>query len=365
MKKAHVLFFDLDGTLLDTVADLGAAVNTILEKYNYPTHELSEYVNFIGQGSMYLIRKASGEKDEDKIKILYKEYLANLLDNLYNRTNSYPYIASALEKFSISGYELFVFTNKPQKAAENLMKYFFKNVKFKAVIGQGEKKFPPKPDPTGLLETLKEYEIDPQDVIYFGDSNYDMLVAKKCNIPYRIGCLYGYQNEELLIEGGATDIIPSGRYFFKIVNKYGFSKSISISILFNLLELFLIGIFIFMALTSSKSNISYILYALAFLTGGYVLVTDALTFTDVHFLEPNLLFCFTSVFISSALYIYLFSNAFFNFSWNAVNIIFFLCSIIFTIIFILSFYALVKNGINDIARAKKRKENLNKSVNKL
>ena len=99
MKKAHVLFFDLDGTLLDTVADLGAAVNTILEKYNYPTHELSEYVNFIGQGSMYLIRKASGEKDEEKIKILYKEYLANLLDNLYNKTN---YILYYSNYFTIS-----------------------------------------------------------------------------------------------------------------------------------------------------------------------------------------------------------------------------------------------------------------------
>ena len=176
MKK--LVIFDLDGTLLNTIADLAHSTNYALEKNGFPTHQLGEYNYFVGNGINKLFERAlpEGEKTEENIAKIRRDFLAHY--DVHNADNSRPYegIPELLLALQEKGVQIAVASNKYQAATTKLVGYFFPNIHFTAVLGQREG-VKTKPDPGIVAEIREKAQVDAADTLYIGDSNVDMQTA--------------------------------------------------------------------------------------------------------------------------------------------------------------------------------------------
>ena len=148
------VIFDLDGTLVDSLADLSDSVNLMLESYGFPTHEVEKYRYFVGNGSKKLMERtlprdkaASAEFVEEalaKYKAIYKE-------RLLEKTRPYNGVRELLEELKSRGIPLGVCTNKHNDAALTIVKILFAPGTFEEVLGD-RPGFPKKPNPATPLE---------------------------------------------------------------------------------------------------------------------------------------------------------------------------------------------------------------------
>ncbi|HBD05892.1 MAG TPA: hypothetical protein DCY93_00580, partial [Firmicutes bacterium] len=350
--NVDTLIFDLDGTLLDTLSDLANAVNHTLIAHGKEPYELEEYKNFIGRGSKQLLKSAFNTDDDKFIEDIYNEYLEYYKAHVKDKTKAYRGIKSALTNFYNLGYHLFVLTNKPQELADKLMKSFFPSVKFDAIISSASR-FKPKPDPESLLYILTTYKIDPKDAIFFGDSNYDMEIAKKCNIPYRAGCLYGYQNEEALVSSGATKILKNGYEISRYVFSLGITSGLSTLIVFDVSSLAIALSSVFLGATTEGSLAKVTYFGLFSFTMLFILISNVLILTHRYYLRANSCYFFLSAQLSSLAFSYLFiPNSTHTFSFNnKIDLAIFITAIILSFVALL---ALVFDLKSLIKRAKKR-----------
>ena len=173
MKK--LLIFDLDGTLLNTIADLAHSTNYALEKNGFPTHHLEEY-NYFGINKLFERALPEGEKTEENIAKIRQDFLAHY--DVHNADASRPYegIPELLQALQDKGIQLAVASNKYQAATTKLVGYFFPNIRFTAVLGQREG-VKTKPDPGIVSEIREKAHVEAADTLYIGDSNVDMQTA--------------------------------------------------------------------------------------------------------------------------------------------------------------------------------------------
>lgn len=191
MKK--LVIFDLDGTLLDTVADLAAAVNFALVEYRYPTHEVSAYKFFIGNGINKLFERAlpPGENTPDNILKIRQLFLGYYGAHGSELTVPYPGIPELLRQLQDAGMQLAVASNKYQAGTEELVRHFFPGIGFTAIFGQRDN-VPIKPDPTILYDILRIANVEKDEAIYVGDSGVDMQTANQAGVE-AIGVLWGFR----------------------------------------------------------------------------------------------------------------------------------------------------------------------------
>lgn len=176
MKK--LIIFDLDGTLLNTIADLACSTNYALQTLGYPVHEVSSYHFMVGNGINKLFERAlpEGEKTTENVLRVRKEFLLHY--DLHNADESRPYpgIPELLEALQERGYQLAVASNKYQAATEKLIAHYFPGIRFAAVFGQREG-VNVKPDPTVVYDILQITGVSKDEVLYVGDSGTDMQTA--------------------------------------------------------------------------------------------------------------------------------------------------------------------------------------------
>lgn len=190
--------FDLDGTLVNTVEDLGRAVDCVLEFYGKEKKwTLSDYRKFVGNGARKLIDRAFehtlDDNELDRAFGIFKEkYNQILLDNAC----LYDGIKDALDLLKEQGVKLAVVTNKPHQSAVKMVTALFGEGYFDRVVGAREDK-PKKPDPWGVLETLEKLGLKPEEAIYFGDSDIDVYTAKNAGVKCA-ACLWGYRSKECI-----------------------------------------------------------------------------------------------------------------------------------------------------------------------
>lgn len=189
----ELLIFDLDGTLLDTVADLAASTNYALKQCGFPTHEVPAYRFFIGNGINKLFERVLPEENKSQENIL--ELRKHFLD-YYNGHNAeltvpYPGIPELLQKLQVRGLKLAVASNKYQSGTADLIQYFFPNINFSAVFGQQEG-VAVKPDPTIVHNILKIANVEKSKVLYIGDSGVDMQTAQNAGID-ACGVTWGFR----------------------------------------------------------------------------------------------------------------------------------------------------------------------------
>lgn len=204
------VIFDLDGTLVDSLADLSDSVNLMLESYGFPTHEVEKYRYFVGNGSKKLMERtlprdkaASAEFVEEalaKYKAIYKE-------RLLEKTRPYNGVRELLEELKSRGIPLAVCTNKHNDAALTIVKILFAPGTFEEVLGD-RPGFPKKPNPATPLEIASHLGVKPDEVAYLGDTSVDMETAVHAGfLP--VGVLWGFRPEEELVKSGAKVLLKA------------------------------------------------------------------------------------------------------------------------------------------------------------
>lgn len=212
MKKTVI--FDLDGTLLNTLDDLADSTNYALSRFGYPTRTIEEVRQFVGNGVAKLIERAIPEgKNNPNFEKCLSIFKENYAQNMYNKTAPYNGIIEMLSNLKSKGIKIAVVSNKFDLAVKELCKKYFEGfIDFAAGENeaQGIKK---KPAPDTVLSVLNEFNFAPEDAVYVGDSDVDIMTAKNSKMPC-ISVTWGFRDEKFLLENGATILInaPSEIY---------------------------------------------------------------------------------------------------------------------------------------------------------
>ena len=189
----QLAIFDLDGTLLDTVADLANATNQALQQCGYPTHPVEAYYQFVGNGINKLFARAlpaehSTEENVMRIRALFVPY--------YNEHNAdcsrpYPGVVALLRTLQERGVQLAVASNKYHEATLKLVRHFFPEIHFAAIYGQREG-VAIKPAPDIVFDILRDTGIAKEKTLYVGDSGVDMLTALNAQVD-AVGVTWGFR----------------------------------------------------------------------------------------------------------------------------------------------------------------------------
>lgn len=203
------VIFDLDGTLLDTLNELGIACNTILAQYGHPTHPLPAYKIFVGEGAEVLMRKALGEASSDDLLVqaCLKDFLALYEQICGEHATLYPGISDLLNELQKRGMNLTILSNKPHDLTLKNIDIFLSDVPFAMALGQRQG-IPKKPDPHGVHEILNHLKVPAESCIYLGDTAIDMQTAVAGGV-YPVGVLWGFRSKEELETNGARSLIEN------------------------------------------------------------------------------------------------------------------------------------------------------------
>ncbi|MCC6750212.1 MAG: HAD hydrolase-like protein [Deltaproteobacteria bacterium] len=205
--QARAVLFDLDGTLLDTLGDLAASTNAVLEALGLPQHPDAAYKDFVGEGLEQLVRRALPEEHADDATVaeglrrLREHYGAHLLD----LTRPYPGIPELLDALVARGLPMVVLSNKAEDFTVRLAEALLSRWPFVHVWGSvPERK--KKPDPGAALALATELEVAPSTVVYLGDTGIDMRTARGAGMR-AVGVLWGFRGPEELLAAGAEALI--------------------------------------------------------------------------------------------------------------------------------------------------------------
>ena len=196
-----LIIFDLDGTLINTIDDLGQACNHALSAYGFPTHTIEDYPRLVGNGINKLIERALPEQHRNETTVLrLRDYFVPFY-NKHNCDLTRPYngIPELLKALKAAGNTLAVASNKYQAATEKIVAHFFPNT-FDVVLGE-RVDVPRKPDPQivwDILASLPSTINHKPSTLYVGDSLVDAATAKAANLPF-VACTWGFCTKEQLL----------------------------------------------------------------------------------------------------------------------------------------------------------------------
>jgi phosphoglycolate phosphatase len=207
--KFEAVLFDLDGTLIDTIDDIGNAVNRVLLNKGFPTHTISTFRRFIGDGARILLARSLPKKalDEHLLDICLKEFIEDYSHNFNVKTKCYNGIHDLLDELKRIGLKLAVLSNKPDPITKNCVKSLLSNWEFDIVFGQRDS-VPRKPNPQGALEVAKKLSISPTHFLFLGDTGVDMKTAVSAKM-FPVGALWGFRTLKELKENGARAVIEA------------------------------------------------------------------------------------------------------------------------------------------------------------
>lgn len=212
----HAVIFDLDGTLLNTLGDLRAATNHALEVRGLPPHSMEEIRQFIGNGIRLLICRAMPEgTPEAEIDAALDDFKAYYAAHIHDRTVPYDGIPQLLTALRKRGVQVAVLSNKIDSASQQLIEYFFPG-KTDVVFGE-HVGVPRKPDPTSCRMVMQQLGVQPEQVLYVGDSGTDMQTAKNAGL-YAVGVTWGFRSKEVLLEYGADVLVHRPEQILQILD---------------------------------------------------------------------------------------------------------------------------------------------------
>lgn len=191
----RAVIFDLDGTLIDSAPDLGAALNLVLEMDGLAPLPVETVRLMIGAGVPKLIQRgfrAHGveEVKDDDLEELVTAFLAYYDAHASDLTKLYPGAYRMLCDLGKSPVKIGLCTNKPTEASRSILRDFHIEGYFDAIIG-GTSGFPKKPDPACVNACMSELGSDVSSTVYIGDSETDVATARNAGIPI-IAMSYGY-----------------------------------------------------------------------------------------------------------------------------------------------------------------------------
>jgi phosphoglycolate phosphatase len=191
MKK--LVIFDLDGTLINTIADLGMSTNYALQQLGYPTHDIESYKFKVGNGINNLFRRAlpEGEKTDENVLRVRREFIPYYNAHNTDLSRPYPGMTELLKELQAQGILMAVASNKYQEATSKIIAELLPSIQFAAVLGQRDG-VNIKPDPQIVYDILAVTEIKKEDVIYIGDSGVDMQTGLNAGVE-TCGVTWGFR----------------------------------------------------------------------------------------------------------------------------------------------------------------------------
>jgi phosphoglycolate phosphatase len=205
--KFKATLWDLDGTLVDSLEDIAAAMNHVLNRLGLPVHDLDAYRGFLGEGLEVLVCRALPEsrRDEETRRQAAADLRKIYGGNLLNRTKPYEGIDGVLREISTRGASLSVLSNKPDAPTREIVSACFPDHPFLKVAG-ARADVPKKPDPTAALAIARELGVSPETFIYFGDTAIDMQTATSAGM-FPVGVLWGFRGPDELLAAGARILV--------------------------------------------------------------------------------------------------------------------------------------------------------------
>ncbi len=203
------VIFDLDGTLLDTIDDLADSMNFVLDRFQYPTHAVEKYKYFVGDGMLTLVKRALPQEvctEETAVQCLEamrEEYAQRWAD----KSKPYKGIPELLDALQAKGIKINILSNKPHEFTQEVVKKLLPDWNFEIIFGE-RKGIPKKPDPAGALEICSLLGLKPEQVLYLGDTNTDMITANAAGM-HAVGVTWGFRPAEELLEHGAKVLIDA------------------------------------------------------------------------------------------------------------------------------------------------------------
>lgn len=216
-----LIIFDLDGTLADTLDDIGDAVNSMLSELSFPTLTRRDMLANINRGARELIRRSLPEGARNDEELITRALL--VYERCYalcycKRTYLYQGIHDALSALSEKGIPLAVLSNKQDEFVRNIISTLLPDIPFSCVMGQG--RFPTKPSPDAVSYITSLVGAAPDETAFVGDSHIDMLTAKNSG-SHAVGVTWGYRSREVLTENGAELLIDKADDLLKIPLFFG------------------------------------------------------------------------------------------------------------------------------------------------
>ena len=207
MKK--LVIFDLDGTLVNTIADLADSVNYALQILGYPAQPYEKFPYFVGNGIYKLIERAlpPESRDEQTIRAVKAVFMDYYMLHNTDKSTVYEGVGELLRALADKGVALAVASNKVHEATVAMIARLFPGIGFACVLGQRDG-VPTKPNPAIVAEILQTVSATPTETLYVGDSGVDMQTAHNAGIT-AVGVTWGLRPVEELRQNAADIIIDS------------------------------------------------------------------------------------------------------------------------------------------------------------
>ncbi len=207
MKPIRAVVFDLDGTLLNTLDNITAAVNHTLTAYGMPPRTQDEVRRFVGDGAAKLIFRAVPDgTDEDTTARVLADFRVYYAEHSLDLTAPYDGILPTLARLKEAGVAMAIVSNKPEISVEALRQHFFADYIDIALGDRPDR--PRKPAPDGTLQALALLGVSADEAIFVGDGEADVLTAKNAGLPC-LSATWGFRDADDLRAAGATHLIDT------------------------------------------------------------------------------------------------------------------------------------------------------------
>lgn len=207
MPEIHAVVFDLDGTLLDSLADIAAAANQSLRDAGFPHHPVKHYAHFVGDGMHAMVERIlpASARDNAMVTTVLTNVRRHYMHSWRVHTRPYPGITQLIAQLQHRHIQLAVLSNKPREFLDKQVQWFFPGNPFAAVVG-AENEIPPKPDPTALLSITKTMGSQPENTLMVGDTAVDLRTAHAAG-TIAVGVLWGFRTRDELESAGAERLV--------------------------------------------------------------------------------------------------------------------------------------------------------------
>ena len=203
--KVEGIIFDLDGTLVHTIEDIGDAANILFKRHGYPEYTSKDFIKWIGSGAAKFIEQGIGSViDKAHLKDYVREFKEIYGANLTVKTTIYDGVAEMLNELVKRNIKISILSNKPHQLTLGVVENLLSAWNFDPVFGQRDE-VPRKPDPAAAIEIMEMIKISPEKILFVGDSEGDIRTGEAAGmIP--VGVSWGYGKMDLANQNGHSVI---------------------------------------------------------------------------------------------------------------------------------------------------------------